>query len=112
MSIKDWSENIILGELQDDPLFSEDMNLLEELLEKRANRHVVLDLSGIQFLNSSNISKLLKLRNRMLRNPPCKLRLCGITTGVWGVFLTTGLDKLFEFSDNVSSGLASIQIES
>ncbi len=112
MSIKDWSENIILVELQDDPLYSEDLNLLEEMLEGKPNRHVVLDLSEIQFLNSSNIAKLLKLRKRMLVSPPTKLRLCGITTSVWGVFLVTGLDKLFDFSDNVASGLASIQLES
>lgn len=112
MSIKDWSDNILLGELQDDPLFSEDMNLLEELLAKRSNCHVVLDLSGISFLNSSNIAKLLKLRKRILGTPPSKLRLCGIPTCVWGVFLVTGLDKIFEFSDNVASGLASVQLES
>ena len=39
-----------------------------------------------------------------------KLRLCGINTGAWGVFLVTGLDKLFEFCDDAASGLASVQL--
>ena len=108
MSVKDWSENIILGELQDDPIFSEDLNLLQELAEQRPGCHVVLDLSRISFLNSSNIAKLLKL---LASPPPGNLRLCGIDTGVWGVFLVTGLDKIFEFCDDVPSGLASVQID-
>ncbi|MCG8409390.1 MAG: STAS domain-containing protein [Phycisphaerales bacterium] len=115
MPIKDWSENILLGELQDDPIFSEDLNVLQESIEETPGRHVVLDLSGITFLNSSNIAKLLKLRKVMLNddtnNKPAKLRLCGINTGVWGVFLVTGLDKIFEFCDDVSSGLASVQLD-
>ena len=70
-----------------------------------------LDLSGINFLNSSNIAKLLKLRKQILATPNTKLRLCGITTSVWGVFLVTGLDKIFDFCDNVASGLASVQLD-
>jgi hypothetical protein len=30
---------------------------------------------------------------------------------VWGVFLVTGLDKVFEFADNVMLALATLQIE-
>ncbi len=37
--------------------------------------------------------------------------LCGINTKAWGLFLVTGLDKVFEFADNVATGLASVQIE-
>ena len=40
-----------------------------------------------------------------------KLKLCGISTHVWGVFLVTGLDKMFDFCDDVTSGLAALQIE-
>lgn len=111
MSIKDWSENIILVELQDDPQFSDDLNALQDLVERRRNSHVVMDFRGVSFLNSSNIAKLLKLRKVMHTTAPGKLRLCGINTGVWGVFLVTGLDKIFEFCNDVASGLASVQME-
>ncbi len=37
--------------------------------------------------------------------------LCGIGTHIWGVFLVTGLDKIFEFADDVSSGLTAVQID-
>ncbi|HWL93421.1 MAG TPA: STAS domain-containing protein [Phycisphaerae bacterium] len=112
MSIKNWSENILLGELQDDPLFTEDLNNLQETVESQPGRHVVLDFSNVNYLNSSNIAKLLKLRKHLMAaGNGGKLRLCAINTGVWGVFLVTGLDKIFEFCDNIASGLASIQLE-
>lgn len=110
MSIKDWSEDIILAELQDDPLFSDDLNALQETIERRPGTHVVLDFRGVNFLNSSNIAKLLKLR-KLMNSQNAELRLCGISTGAWGVLLVTGLDKIFEFCDDVPSGLASIQIK-
>lgn len=112
MSIKDWSENIILGELQDDPQFSDDLNTLQELVVQRQSANVVLDFSGVHFLNSSNIAKLLKLRKLMHTTAPGKLRLCGMKTEVWGIFLVTGLDKIFECCNDISSALASVQIES
>ena len=110
MSIKDWSDNIVLAELQDDPLFSDDLNGLQEMVERRGGCNVVLDFSGVNFLNSSNIAKLLKLRKILHTTAPGKLRLCGINTGAWGVFLVTGLDKIFDFCDDVPSGLASVQL--
>jgi anti-anti-sigma factor len=111
MSIKDWSDNIILADLQDDPQFSDDINAIQDLVEKRNGCNVVLDFSAVSFLNSSNIAKLLKLRKLLHNNAPGKLRLCGIKTGVWGVFLVTGLDKIFEFCNDVASGLTSVQMD-
>ena len=112
MSIKDWSENIILAELQDDPVFSDDLNAIQELVEKRkGGSHVVLDFSQVTFLNSSNIAKLLKLRKLLHSTHPGKLRLSGINTSAWGVFLVTGLDKIFDFCDDAASALASVQLE-
>ena len=40
-----------------------------------------------------------------------RLLLCGMSNHVWGVFLLTGLDKIFEFSDNVPTALATLQME-
>lgn len=111
MSIKDWSDNIVLAELQDDPQFSDDLNAIQDLVQKRNGCHVVLDFTNVTFLNSSNIAKLLKLRKILHTEAPGRLRLCGIQTGVWGVFLVTGLDKIFEFCDDVASGLASVQMD-
>lgn len=110
MGLQDWSERIIVVELSDDPQFTDDLNALLDLVEKRNGADVLLNFAGVNFLNSSNIAKLLKLRKQLHSVTPGKLRLCGISNSVWGVFLVTGLDKLFEFSDDVASGLAMLQL--
>jgi anti-anti-sigma factor len=111
MPIQEWSEQIVLADLQDDPQFTDDLNSLLELVEARRNMDVVLDFSAVSYVNSSNVSKLLKLRKLVSTNNGRKLKLCGITTQVWGVFLVTGLDKIFDFADDVTSGLASVQLD-
>ena len=110
MSIESWSENILVVELQDDPSFSDDLTGLIEQLDGKKDLDVVLNFAGVNYVNSSNIAKLLKLRKRLHSNKR-KLVLCGIDTNVWGLFLVTGLDKVFEFADSVATGLASVQID-
>ncbi|MCK6455225.1 MAG: STAS domain-containing protein [Phycisphaerae bacterium] len=111
MPIQDWSERIVIVDLHDDPQFTDDMTALTDLIEKRNGADVLLNLADVNFLNSSNIAKLLKLRKQLHSNYPGKLRLCGISNSVWGVFLVTGLDKIFEFADDVASGLAGLQMQ-
>ena len=98
-------------ELQDDPAFTDDVNGILETLENAGVRDVVLNFSAVTFLNSSNIAKLLKLRQVVGVNQQRRLVLCGIGTHIWGVFLVTGLDKIFEFADDVASGLAAVEMD-
>jgi anti-anti-sigma factor len=109
VSIENWSDNIIVAELQDDPAFTDDLTGLTDQLDANKDVDVVLSFAGVNHLNSSNIAKLLILRKRIISNKR-RLVLCAINTGVWGLFLVTGLDKVFEFTDNVSHALASVQI--
>ena len=109
MSIERWSDNILVVELQDDPGFSDDLLALIEQLETRKDVDVVLSFAGINYLNSSNIAKLLKLRKKLITNKR-RLVLCEINTNVWGLFLVTGLDKVFEFADNVATALTGLQM--
>ena len=109
MPIENWSDNILVAQLQDDPSFSDDLTALFDRIESRNDTDVVLNFSGVDYLNSSNIAKLLKLRKKLV-SINRRLVLCGIKTNAWGLFLVTGLDKVFEFADDVANGLASVQI--
>ena len=109
MSIENWSENILVVELQDDPAFSDDLTALTDQLESRQDVDVVLSLAAVKYLNSSNIAKLLKIRKKLITSKR-RLVLCGIDTSIWGLFLVTGLDKVFEFADNLANALASVQL--
>ncbi len=111
MSIENWSDSVLKVELQDDPGFSDDLNAVMDQLAAGPEVDVVVSFAGVSYLNSSNIAKLLKLRKKTITNHR-RLILCGIDTSVWGLFLVTGLDKVFDFADNVANALANVQIVS
>ncbi len=110
MPIENWSDSVLLVELADDPMFTDDMNTVLETVEARDDLDVVLNFQNVTFVNSSNIAKLLKLRKALAVNRQHKLKICAVNTHVWGVFLVTGLDKIFDVYDDVASGLASLQL--
>jgi anti-anti-sigma factor len=108
MTIENWSDDIVLVELEPDPAFSDDMAALMTQLESQPS-HVVLNLGQLHFINSSNISRLLRLRKTLVEKNK-RLILCAAASQVWGSFIVTGLDKVFEFTKDVMTALASIQI--
>ena len=109
MAIQKWSENITVVELADDPQFSDELTSLTESLEGES-RDVVLNFAAVSFINSSNVAKLLRLRKGQI-SAERGLVLCGVNTQVWGVFLVTGLDRIFDFTNDISTALATLQIE-
>ena len=110
MPIEKWSENVVVVHLADDPQLTDDLASVEEMAAQ--NRvDAVLDFSAVHYINSSNIARLLKVRNLMI-GADARLVLCGVNTRIWGAFLITGLDKVFEFSDNVTTALATLQMAS
>ena len=111
MPIETWSENVLLVELMDDPQFTDDLGALLEKIESEPVWDVVLNFQNVSFLNSSNIARLLELRKLQVISHERKLRLCAINTHVWGVFLTTALDKIFDVHDDVATGLASLAVD-
>ena len=108
MPIERWSENVVVVHLSDDPQFTDDLEALDAHTAAGPMR-VVLDFAAVHFINSSNLAKLLRLRKQTILNNG-RLILCNINTQVWGTFLVTGLDKVFELSDNVPTSLATIQM--
>ncbi len=112
MPLQQWSDSILIAELTDEPMFSEEFESLMRQLEDKDNAtpNVIVDLKGVTYLNSSNIAQLLRLRKK-LESAERRLRLCSIGDTVWSVMLVTGLDKLFEFLDDISTSLASLQID-
>ena len=110
MAVEHWSETVLLGELGDDPQYTDDLTAIIEQCSNNSQLDVLLNFSNVSYLNSSNIAKLLKLRKLITITNERKLKLCGINRQVWGVFLVTGLDHIFEIVEDVSTGLASLQI--
>ncbi len=108
MPVEKWSDAVVIVHLGDDPQFTDDMESLEASL-LQSPKNAVLDMAALKFINSSNIARLLKVRKSIVSKEK-RLFLCGMTNHVWGAFLITGLDKVFEFSNNVSTALATLQM--
>ena len=115
MPIEKWSDQIVVVHLSDDPQLTDDLESLAKLLQSGGGAgtngvsDAVLDFTGVAYVNSSNIAKLLRVRQLMV-SADRRLILCGLSTQVWSAFLITGLDKVFTFSDNVPLALATIQM--
>ncbi len=108
MPAEDWSENVYIVHLADDPAFSEE---LESLIRQSADdpRHAVLDMGAVTFLNSSNLSQLLRLR-QAIGPAGWRIILAAVSRDVWNTFVVAGLDKLFKVSEGVPLALAELQL--
>jgi len=107
MAVQEWDENTLVAKLTDDPVLSDEMAEVNVRLDG-GDRDVVLDFSDLSLLTSSGISKLLRLRKRMIERQR-KLILCTLQDKVWSVLLATGLDSIFVLAEDVSEALTRIQ---
>ena len=113
MALNDWSERIVIAELADEPALSDDLDALSDRLERTEGDRmpdVIVNMRGVSHLNSSNIAQLLRLRKQMALAGK-RLRVCSVGDQVWSVIMTSNLDGLFSFNDDVATALASLQME-
>ncbi|MBN2582073.1 MAG: anti-sigma factor antagonist [Planctomycetes bacterium] len=108
MAVQNWSENILVATPPQDPGFTEDLNEVMDLIGANDRLAVVVDMKDVDYVGSSNLSLLLRLRKRLL-NHTQRLVLCSVNTKIWSTLLLTGLDSLFVFADNVTTALAGIE---
>ncbi len=109
----DWSESIVIADLADEPALSDELNVIaDRLAEAETGRvpHVVLNFAAVTYVNSTNLSQLLKLR-KLLHDARRSMRLCSVSEDVWSIMTVTGLDKVFRFSPDPVTALASLQIQ-
>jgi anti-anti-sigma factor len=110
MPVEKWSESVVIVHLADDPQFTDELEDLEEFAAATPQRpNAVLDFSPVNVINSSNLARLLKLRKQALANDR-RLILCSVGSHVLNTLLVTGLDNVFELSQNVSTALATLQM--
>lgn len=110
MPVQLWSDLIWVVTLADEPALSEDLRAAQERIAAAPRcPDLVIDLSGLRQVNSTNLAQLLRLRKTLI-NRDANVRLAGPRDAVWAVFLTTGLDKIFECRGDVATALADLQL--
>lgn len=110
MPIQQWSEDILVVDLADEPEFNDDVQMVIDRAGLPGGSHVVINMSNLTTVNSSNLAALLRLRQKCVAQNR-RLQLTTITDVVWGIILTTGLDKVFEFTADVPTALAKLQLD-
>ncbi len=125
-----WSDNISMCDLSDEPSLSEDLIALigdqaasfnaddggraqtAVLVAKEAEPsvHIVLNMSDVTYINSSNISQLIQLRKVQSRAGRM-LVLCCLQEDVFDVLRVTGVDRLFRIVPDPLTALTAIQLD-
>jgi anti-sigma B factor antagonist len=69
------------------------------------NSHLVLDLSGVEFVDSTGLGVVVAAAKRA-RSAGGDVRLCGVSGPVAKVFEVVGLERIFEVFDDVAAAVA------
>jgi len=109
MGIQNWSEDIILVDLPQEPELGDELKTATETVRDRGDCEVVIDFSEVDIITSSSLSKLLKLR-KLVGDCGHRLVFCSVAPATKGIFTITGLDGIFEIVDDKFVALASLQM--
>lgn len=109
MGIQNWSEDIVLVDLPQEPQTADELKTVVEIVRDRGDCDVVLDFSNVDIVTSSSLSAFLKLR-KLLTDCGHRVVFCSVAAATRGIFTVTGLDGIFEFADDKFVALASLQL--
>ncbi len=111
MTLNQWSEDVLILELQNEPDFSEDTDSLRLKLKNSdiLVPDVIIDLQHFSTLNSSNLGALIECKN-LLAEKDRRMIICNINDGIWSTMLATGLDQVFTFIEDTTTALTSLMV--
>ena len=109
MGIQNWSEDIVLVDLPQEPNTGDELKTVTGITRDRGNCDVVIDFSSVDIVTSSSLSKLLKLR-KLLADCGHQLIFCNVAPATKGIFTVTGLDGVFDIVEDKFVALASLQM--
>ena len=108
MGIKNLSEDVILVDLPSDgPKREEVLKAVNDVVSNKSDSDIIMDFSGVEIINSWNISNLLILQG-LLAESGHKLVLCSVGTVTKCIFVVAGLADVFTFADNRSAALEAV----
>lgn len=108
MTIKDLSENVVLVDLPPDGAErAEVLKAVNEVVGNKSDSDIIIDFSGVEIINSWNISNLLILQS-LLDESGHTLVLCNVSTVTKCIFVVAGLTEIFVFADDRPAALEAI----
>lgn len=111
MAIESLQDNLIVVDLPKEPETGDELKKVTELVRERGGCDVIIDFSGVDIVVSSSLSGLLELR-KLVADCGQRVICCGVATSTKGIFAVTGLEPVFEFTDDKSAALQAIEAAS
>ncbi|RKY12644.1 MAG: hypothetical protein DRP52_04440 [Planctomycetota bacterium] len=109
MGIQNWSEDVIVVNLATEPDMGDELQTVIGLVTENTMRDVVVDFADADIVTSSSIAKFLKLRKVLCDNGRT-LVFCSVSPKTRSIFSVTGLESVFDFTDDQFIALASLQL--
>ncbi len=109
MAIEQWSDEIIIVSLPNEPEMADELVSLGNLLAEKENLNVVVDLGGVGDITSESLSKLLKL-HQITAQVGRRFVLCNMESETEDIFSATGLAGVFHLTENRFDALATLEM--
>ena len=108
MRVKNLSEDVVFVPVpRDGAKRAEVLNAVNDAASNKSDSHIIMDFSGVDVINSWNISNFLILQD-LLKESGHKLVLCSVATVTKCIFVVAGLGDAFTFAHNRSAALEAI----
>ena len=108
MGIQTWYDNTIIVDLPAEPQIRERLDRIIKIVHESRVGDIVIDFSQVGIINSLSLSGLLQLR-KVLGEAGQRLILSSVSPMTKKIFTVTCLDANFEFANDKSAALLSVQ---
>lgn len=92
----------------DEPTIQAIAEQLFSLVEQDARRKLLLDFTGVEYMSSAALGKLINLHKK-LQTLKGQLAMCNVVPQIYEVFAITKLDKIFKIFPDQDAALASFK---
>ena len=106
-SLKDKTFVIYIA-VSREPELQHELEIINKIVQNRSDCNVIISLANIEMLTSSSLGRLISLHNS-LSEKDCKLILCRVNLPTKGIFVTAGLNMLFNFTEDVFVAMTKIK---
>ncbi len=108
MGIQNFSEDVILITLPEQPQYGEEIDIVNKLLSNSVDFDVLVDFSKVEILTSGSICGLMIL-DKLLKGSGRKLVLYNLPSAIKQIFVRTGLLVVFDLADDQFDAVQQIQ---
>ena len=108
MGIQNYSEDIILVTLPEQPHHGQEIDVVNKMLCDSVDSDVMVDFVKVQMLTSETICGLMIL-SKLLKGAGRKLVLYNLSSSIKQIFVRTGLLTIFDLVEDQFAALEQIQ---